>query len=314
MTTAPAMDAGDSGGNGAVVPAREDVVRAHALGALDEACAVLARVDSVDEAKLIRDKAMAIQTWAREARDTTMFEKATRLRLTAERRAGEVLDAMAMCDGGHAQRTRFQKGTESPPTLAKLGITRKQSMRWQRLAKLPAAEFEAQVGETLKRVIDAVGAAQGAAIRRAERMAIISALSRANAPLGSLAGRYPVIYADPPWRYAYSRSESRAIENQYPTMSLDELVALPVPSIAYEQCVLFLWATPPKLGDALALITAWGLSIAPARSGTRRRSAWGTGSGSRLNCCSFRRGAIRPHRCRKTVRRRFSRKRAARTV
>jgi len=39
--------------------------------------------------------------------------------------------------------------------------------------------------------------------------------------------RYPVIYADPPWRYEHVKTESRAIENQYPTMDLDSICALP---------------------------------------------------------------------------------------
>jgi hypothetical protein len=46
-------------------------------------------------------------------------------------------------NGGDAQRTRFLKGTESPPTLADLGISKKQSSRWQRLADMDENEFEA---------------------------------------------------------------------------------------------------------------------------------------------------------------------------
>ena len=34
---------------------------------------------------------------------------------------------------------------------------------------------------------------------------------------------YDIIYADPPWRYSFSKSKSRQIENQYPTMSLQEI-------------------------------------------------------------------------------------------
>ena len=39
-------------------------------------------------------------------------------------------------DGGDAQRTRFQKSTESPPTLSELGIDRKISSLSQRIADL----------------------------------------------------------------------------------------------------------------------------------------------------------------------------------
>jgi site-specific DNA-methyltransferase (adenine-specific) len=44
----------------------------------------------------------------------------------------------------------------------------------------------------------------------------------------------------------------------YPTMTLDEIKALPVQDIADKDCALFLWATMPLLGEALEVIDAWG--------------------------------------------------------
>ena len=49
-----------------------------------------------------------------------------------------------------------------------------------------------------------------------------------------------------------------AAEKHYPTMSIDELCALPVPELAAKDCALFLWATFPQLPEALRLIRAWG--------------------------------------------------------
>jgi len=72
--------------------------------------------------------------------------------------------------------------------------------------------------------------------------------------------RYPVIYADPPWRYDYAETESRAIENQYPTMPLDDICALPVSDLATDDAVLFLWATSPKLTEALRVVESWGFT------------------------------------------------------
>lgn len=70
-------------------------------------------------------------------------------------------------------------------------------------------------------------------------------------------GTYNIIYADPPWRYE-QRKVQGAAENHYPTMSIDELCALPVPELASKDCALFLWATFPQLPEALRLIRAWG--------------------------------------------------------
>jgi len=68
--------------------------------------------------------------------------------------------------------------------------------------------------------------------------------------------KYQIIYADPPWRYDFSKSDSREIENQYPTMSVDEICALNVPST--KNAVLYLWATAPKLREALKVMESWG--------------------------------------------------------
>jgi len=67
-------------------------------------------------------------------------------------------------------------------------------------------------------------------------------------------GKYSVILADPPWQYEFSATNQRKIENHYPTMTIDELQQLPVYEIANKDSILFLWATSPKLADAIDLL------------------------------------------------------------
>ena len=67
--------------------------------------------------------------------------------------------------------------------------------------------------------------------------------------------KYQVIVADPPWRYGFSKSKNRKVENHYPTMSQRDIEALAVP--AADDSVLFLWATAPKLIEALSVMRAW---------------------------------------------------------
>lgn len=69
-------------------------------------------------------------------------------------------------------------------------------------------------------------------------------------------GVYDVIYADPPWKYDFSETESREIENKYPTLSLEEIKKMAVPSA--DNSVLFLWVTAPKLKEALEVMDSWG--------------------------------------------------------
>lgn len=76
--------------------------------------------------------------------------------------------------------------------------------------------------------------------------------------LKPLTGQYEVILADPPWRYEFSETSMRAIENQYPTMELDQIKTLNIP--AADNSVLFLWATAPKLDEAMQVLNSWGFS------------------------------------------------------
>lgn len=79
-------------------------------------------------------------------------------------------------------------------------------------------------------------------------------------PSGVLAGDYDVILCDPPWQYDFSVSDSRAIESKYPTMALDDLVEMRefVDALHGERAIMFMWATAPKLEDAMYLMRAWG--------------------------------------------------------
>jgi N6-adenosine-specific RNA methylase IME4 len=78
-------------------------------------------------------------------------------------------------------------------------------------------------------------------------------------PLNTI-GRFPLIYADPPWQYDFSVDDADQIENHYPTMTLEEICDLPVAKAGTDDCVLLLWATSPKLEEAFAVVNAWGFT------------------------------------------------------
>ncbi len=74
-------------------------------------------------------------------------------------------------------------------------------------------------------------------------------------------GTYSLILADPPWRYEHAETDDRSIEKEYPTMALEAICALPIgEQLAAPNCVLYLWTTPPKLGEAFQVLAAWGFS------------------------------------------------------
>jgi N6-adenosine-specific RNA methylase IME4 len=92
--------------------------------------------------------------------------------------------------------------------------------------------------------------------RRVERLNKLETIARGNVDLG-IQEKFPVVYADPPWRYEHVVTESRAIENQYPTMSLNDICALPVGRTITDDAILFLWATSPKLEEAMRVVKSW---------------------------------------------------------
>ena len=100
---------------------------------------------------------------------------------------------------------------------------------------------------------------QRAETLREERVQKIAAMADPSPALDTVQ-RYPVIYADPPWRYEHAESVTREIENHYPTMTLDDICAMPVAALATDDAALFLWATSPKLAEALRVVEAWGFS------------------------------------------------------
>lgn len=76
--------------------------------------------------------------------------------------------------------------------------------------------------------------------------------------------KYEIIYADPPWLYRDNRSLSEvSLLNKeqgghYPVMCTEDLKSLDVLSVAAEDCLLFMWATSPKLDEAIELGVCWG--------------------------------------------------------
>jgi N6-adenosine-specific RNA methylase IME4/ParB-like chromosome segregation protein Spo0J len=126
---------------------------------------------------------------------------------------------------------------------------------------LPVAEQTELVARGEKEILRASKEirARRAEERRDERMETLAAIATGNRGLDGV-GTYPVIFADPPWRYDYAETDNRVIENQYPTMVIEDICALPVASIATDDCVLFLWATSPKLIEALDVVKAWGFT------------------------------------------------------
>jgi N6-adenosine-specific RNA methylase IME4 len=73
--------------------------------------------------------------------------------------------------------------------------------------------------------------------------------------------KFGTVLADPPWQFT-NRTGKVAPEhkrlNRYPTLSLRQIMELPVSSIAQEKSHLYLWVPNALLKEGLNVLEAWG--------------------------------------------------------
>lgn len=114
--------------------------------------------------------------------------------------------------------------------------------------------------------------------------------------------KYSVIYADPPWPYKLWSGDavpSRTADSHYDTMTIADIMALPVASMAADDCVLLLWVTMPLLVEGIATGIAWGFeyktcSFAWVKMTKKRLPFIGLGYWTRANvelCLLFTKGS-----------------------
>lgn len=113
----------------------------------DAMVTAIAECERVDEVKDIRDKAVALEAYARQANNYEAERKCALVRVRAERKCGQMLAEMNKAKGGQPYQSGNSTGSnlepvERPMTLAEMGVSKKQSHEWQKLAAVPEREFE----------------------------------------------------------------------------------------------------------------------------------------------------------------------------
>jgi hypothetical protein len=125
----------------------------------DAMCTAIADCHRIDEVKDLRDKAMALELYAKQARNTDAERKASEIRLRAERRTGELLKDLPRVTPSDAGKQGGRGNTKSTPNdaecfipqpapspyaqaLAGTGISTQTASRYQALANVPTAVFE----------------------------------------------------------------------------------------------------------------------------------------------------------------------------
>lgn len=234
----------------------------------------LAEARTIDEVKHVRDRAEALRLYSKQAGESLEMQNAiAEIKLRAERRAAELLAELPRGRAGRPGRNSSQPATNFEDALRELEIPRSTAYRWQAEATVPEDVFEQYIAEVK---------AEGQELTSAGLLTLAKALQkqtqrdqrRTAALEEAITGKFPVLYADPPWIYR-NVGLNGAASNHYPTMTTEAICSLPVVGLTTANAVLFLWAPPPHLECALQVMKAWGFAYKTSLSWTKDRIGTG---------------------------------------
>ncbi len=173
----------------------------------DAAIHALAECRHIDDAKDIADKALALQTYARQSKDPQMEAWVAEIRLRARRKVGNLSAALPAI--GHRPGKGSELGTlPKKNALKAAGLSKAEAHRCELLARVPEAAFEAYIAMkmaarkavTADEVMRMVGkrkkktSVAGTADLTTVKTSDLVALSSRGLKFGT-------ILADPPWLY-----------------------------------------------------------------------------------------------------------------
>lgn len=79
--------------------------------------------------------------------------------------------------------------------------------------------------------------------------------------------KYKIIYADPPWQVMAGSKQGRkdgdserSLPLKYPTMTVDEIKALPVKEMIEKDAVLFVWTINKYIEQTYSIAREWGFT------------------------------------------------------
>ena len=236
----------------------------------DRAQAALSKVTSALEAKKISDLSKAAEVYAIRQGDKDLQARAHRTHIEALRIEGDWL-AVEKNRGGQPKRTGNTVLPVPGRTLKDQGIPKRESATAQAVSEL--AKREPKVFEQLSAGRVTVKSVVRSRARKKKAKAIAAAQAKPK-PV-EVNGPYGLVLADPPWRYEHCEADNREIENQYPTASLEDICGHIKNVELARDCVLFLWATAPKLEEALRVLNAWGFNYRSCAVWDKRKIGMG---------------------------------------
>jgi len=237
-----------------------------ALVRYEQARTALAECRRIDDAKDIADKAVALQSYARQVRDPDMERWVAEIRLRARRRVGELSAALETAQGSNQHRSTAGTKLEA---LAAAGLSKVEAHRCEQIAKVPVARFETYIATqtaagktvTADEVVAKTAREQKRRDREERRTNVIDVAEAATVKTSDLAAlrglKFGTILADPPWLYG-NQSTRGATSDHYGGMTVEEIAALPVAELATDRAHLHFWTTNAFLFESKRIMEAWG--------------------------------------------------------
>jgi N6-adenosine-specific RNA methylase IME4 len=247
-----------------------DIAQAPSLARYDAACRAVAEARSVDEVKDIRNQAVAMTAYARQAKNRDLEADAVEIRLRATRRLDQLRqaqkDTVGLNEGGRPTKTGLSDNPVSPkPTLASQGIDKNLAHQARVLGAMDDAAFERKVAETrdsafrvFRRAVREVEVAQAREERQA-RTALGGSVADLEALIAS-GYRAGVIGIDASWPFdTYNDRSPRVVGSHFEPMTIEEIKALPIRRLAASACGIFVWGTWPLMPVWAPVLEAWGV-------------------------------------------------------
>jgi N6-adenosine-specific RNA methylase IME4 len=248
--------------------------RERSLAKFEALTRALAKPLPVDRAADIERELSALEDYARRAgrfrpEETLEFRLS---RFMARWRLGEALAPMERGTGPGRGKKDVSALTSFRALLAEIRVDPDSAMNAQRVACLPQPELDKfcnwarKAGEapTFDEFVKYARPYwyKESRRRKHKRIRDRAVMSR------DIIGPFPLIYADPPWRFdVYSdKGLDRTPDQHYPTLSDEEIMNFlvddkPVREITGPAAALLLWCTSSNVHRALTIMGAWGFAF-----------------------------------------------------
>ena len=127
--------------------------------------------------------------------------------------------------------------------------------KWQQLAAIPEAKFEKFVATTRDKGERITTNAPLKLVRQEAKSDLASRLRAKPVPMPD--GLFDVIAIDDPWPYDKRAGDiTQRGQTDYPTMTIEQICALPVAQRAEENCILWMWTTNAHILTAAPIVLA----------------------------------------------------------